>query len=187
MARLLSAPGAGLDREPVVSPAIPGLALSELAAVDMQDANRLLVEWDHDLGPCRRPFGMEAFALLVRGQAVAVAVSASTVSATVAGYRRDQVVELARQAAGNEWANRVMIRLWREVCAPAWKHWPVLAAVSYSLHTKSGNLYRFDGWERAANNAGSAGGGTWSRQRDASERLAGKKTLWVWRYVPANP
>ena len=165
--------------------------------VSIDEANRLLVAWDHKLGPVYRPFRQEAYALEVDGQPVAIAVSASIVSSHVVGwlnlatkadpvrYDRHEVVELARCAAapGNAWANRVMLRLWREVCAPRWDCWPVRAAVSYShngLHT--GQLYRFDGWLKIHDNCGSAGGGRYSRLRDSTDAVYGRKSLWLWRY-----
>lgn len=88
-----------------------------------------------------------------------------------------------RQAACEPWANRVMIRLWRETLAQLWPCWPVKAAVSYShngMHT--GDLYRFDGWARWKTDAGSSGGGTWGRVRSNTDAVYGKKTLWGWRY-----
>lgn len=154
--------------------------------MDLDDANRLLLAWQHKLGPCYRPFRTEAFALEVDGVPAAIAMSASIVSTTVAGFRRNEVVELARCCAAPTapWANRVMFRLWREVCAQRWACWPVKAAISYhhqGLHT--GDLYRFDGWTKEREDCGSSGGGAWSRKRDGSEAVAGKKTLWVWRYA----
>lgn len=149
---------------------------------DVDEANALLVEWGHKLGPCNRPFHQEAFALESRGRIVAVAISASIVNGPVGGFQRNEVVELARQAACERWANRVMIRLWREVCAPLWPCWPVKAAVSYSHNAMhSGDLYRFDGWERWKTDAGSSGGGTWGRQRKNTDAVYGKKTLWGYR------
>lgn len=135
------------------------------------------------MGPCHRPFHQEAFGLEAGGRIVAVAISASIVNGPVGEFERNQVVELARQAASEPWANRVMIRLWRELCAPLWPCWPVRAAVSYShngMHT--GDLYRFDGWERWKTTAGSSGGGIWGRQRCQTEAVYGKKTLWGFRY-----
>lgn len=72
-----------------------------------------------------------------------------------------------------------MLRWWREVGARRWPYWPVKAAVSYSDRGKSGNLYRFDGWELVADDRGSSGGGTWSAKRLNGGK--GKK-LWLWRY-----
>lgn len=156
-----------------------------LYPMDPDDVNRLLDRWGHELGPCERPYTQQGWALELDGYPISVALSASTVSPTVAGYRRTMVVELARLCAQPDypWANRIMLRLWREVCAPRWPDWPVQAAVSYSLNTHTGNLYRFDGWEKRSMKCGSRGGGTYSRKRDPSELLAGKKTLWIWRYA----
>jgi len=112
-------------------------------------------------------------------------MSASAVSSTVVGYQRDQVVELARlcSARGAAWASRVMIRLWREVFARRWPDWPVLAAISYSQNAHHrGDLYRFDGWTKIRDDAGSTGGGTWTRQREDGHVARGAKSLWLWRY-----
>lgn len=158
-----------------------------LYPMDVDDANQLLVEWEHKLGPCNRPFHQEAFALEVANRVVAVAISASIVNGPVGGFERNEVVELARCAASEPWANRLMIRLWREACARLWPCWPVKAAVSYShngMHT--GDLYRFDGWQRWKTDAGSSGGGTWGRKRSNTDAVYGKKTLWGFPYeVPA--
>lgn len=151
--------------------------------MDVAGANRLLVEWGHELGPVERPFHQEAFSLDVGNRPVAVAVSASIVSATAGGFGRFESVELARQAACERWANRVMIRLWRETLAELWPCWPVKAAISYSKNSMhSGDLYRFDGWEKVRDDAGSSGGGTYSRKRSNTDAVFGKKTLWLWRY-----
>lgn len=66
-----------------------------LYPIEVVDANRLLVEWGHKLGPCERPFHSEAFALEVHGAPIAVTISASVVGSPVAGYHREEVVELA--------------------------------------------------------------------------------------------
>lgn len=176
-ARLLEVPAAGLY--PI--------------AVD--EANRLLTEWGHKLGACTRPFHSEAFALEVHGAPIALAISASIVSASVRwtrtdesseGLERGQVVELARLAACERWACRVMLRLWREICAPSWPCWAVRGAVSYSHNAMhSGDLYRFDGWTKMREDCGSGGGGTWSKSREADAAVAGRKTLWLWRYPEA--
>jgi hypothetical protein len=119
-----------------------------------------------------------------------VAVSASIVNGPIrcahGVYERGQTVELAR-LAGEPWATRVMIRLWREGCGPRWMGWPVDLGVSYQLNSKTGNLYRFDGWERVEGVRGSSGGGgCWSRKRYATDAAHGPKTLWVWHY-PKGP
>lgn len=175
--------------------------LAGVYPVDLREANELLERFEHRLGPVRRPYRSEAFALEAGGRPVAVAVSASVVGSPVAsafvrdgeqivpfadrpqGFDRQEVVELARLAASERWANRVMLRIWREICAPAWQGWAVLAAVSYSQNSRhSGDLYRFDGWRRIREDAGSPGGGSWSSIRDPADAVAGSKSLWIWRY-----
>src|SRR5580698_7514417 len=106
--------------------------LVSLSAIPNDEANALLVRWNHKLGPCRRPFRTESFALILEEQPIAVAMSCSIVHGPVAGYTTQEVVELARLCAENSWANRVMLRLWREVCAPRYKCWKPKAVVSYS-------------------------------------------------------
>jgi hypothetical protein len=155
--------------------------------MDVDEANTLLVTWGHRLGKCHRPFGQQAFCLRVQGQPISLAISASIVSATVAEYVRQRVVECARLCSHPQasWANRLMLRLWREVCAPLWPYWSVDALVSYSQNAHhSGNLYRFDGWQRYAENCGSSGGGSWSHKRSTKDAVYGRKTLWLYRVTP---
>jgi len=189
----------GRPAELATPPALPEIAqarlldapMVSLSALEMDDANRLLDRWGHRLGPIHRPFTMQAFALEVDGDPVSVAVSASTVSDTVAGLLRTEVVECARLCAAPavRWANRVMIRLWREVCAPRWPDWRPIAAISYSQNAHhSGDLYRFDGWHKMASNAGaSSGGGAWTRKRHATDAVMGPKSLWLWPYQTVCP
>lgn len=156
-----------------------------LMPCDVGKANDLLVAWGHRLGEVHRPFGMQAFVLEWQGAPISVAVSASIVSATVAGYHRGEVVECARLCSdpAHAWATRVMLRLWRETCGPLWPYWPVKAAISYSQNAHHrGDLYRFDSWEKVRDDCGSSGGGAWSRKRYATDVVMGKKTLWLWRY-----
>lgn len=161
------------------------MPISGLYPVEPHEANALLVRWGHKLGPCERPYHQEGFALEVDGVPVAVAMSASIVNGPVGSFGRFEVVELARLAAANPWANRVMLRLWRELCAPRWKGWEVKAAVSYSHNgMHSGNIYRFDGWEKIRDDAGGSRGGGGRRVRDKDETVNGKKTLWLYRYDP---
>lgn len=162
------------------------LPLAACYPVDNGIANELLVKWEHKLGPVNRPFRTESFVLEVAGEPVAVAMTGSIVHGPVAGYTTQECVELIRLASANSWANRVMIRLWREVCAPSWKCWPVKSAVSYShnaLH--GGSTYRTDGWEKISEKCGTNGkGGNWGRRGEGyqNKALHGYKTLWVWRY-----
>lgn len=149
-----------------------------------KDANRLCEIWEHPLGACRRPFGMQSWGMAVDGRAVAVTIAASTVSSSVEGMGRKQLVELARIARAPDHAGvmRVMLRLWRDYLAQRWPYWDVDAAVSYALPGKIGNLYRFDGWEKIGRRKPSGGGGTWSNRPVAKDLGDGVKTLWLYRY-----
>ena len=173
------------------------MPVAGLTKVDLDWANVLLARWGHNLGPVNRPFRSEAWVLEIESVAVAVAVSASIVSEHVTGtdhgeavtLRRDEVVECARLCSdpAQNWATRPMLRLWREVAAPRWACWPVRTAVSYSQNQRhEGNLYRWDGWTKIADNCGSSGGGAWSRKRQAGDAVHGKKSLWIWRYREAS-
>jgi len=161
----------------------PILAFTQIA---VNQGNVLLSEWDHYLGPANRPFGMQAWALEVDSQPIAVAISASTVSATAAGLERTTVVELARLCShpAHRWATRPTLRLWREIAGPRWPYWRAVAAVAYSQNARHGGaIYRFDGWRRVTDNCGrSAGAGTWTKPRPTGERSRGRKSLWIWNY-----
>ncbi len=164
----------------------PGNLLMPFATftlIDERESRRACDEWGHYLGPCERPFRLQHFGLFRDRELVSVAVSASTVGATCAGYDRRRVVELARLVSHPEhrWATRVCLRLWRELGARQWPLWPCEAAVSYSDATRhAGDVYRFDGWTRAADVRGSGGGGTWS-----GEKVRTPKTIWVYRLTEA--
>lgn len=169
----------------------PLLALRECSPGEAED---LLTRWEQPLGPCNRPFGQQEFVLDIEGEAVAMATSASTVSATfgdhpsVADLRRGQVVELARIARHpkHPFILRVMLRLWRVYLAHRWPYWPITAAVSYAIPGTTGDLYRFDGWERVGRCQVSRGGGTWTKTSPKVSQIAdGVKTLWVYRYAEA--
>lgn len=166
----------------------PALFLEPIAGVyplGMREANRLLEQWAHRLGPINRPFHSEAFALMVDQRPVAVAVSTNAMGARVAGYGRQELVELGRLCAepGNRWANRVLLRLWREVLARRWPCWPVRAAISYSHNAMHrGDIYRTDGWRLVKEGAGATSGTNHGRPV-ADMRFVGKKRLWIWEYA----
>lgn len=176
-----------------VAPRLMEVAIAGVMPISIDDANRFLVDVvGHRLGAIERPFRMEAFAFEVDGAVRSVAVSASAVSDTVVDevgrqYRRTDVVELGR--LGSEpsyaWCSRVMIRVWRELCGPRYAPWRPQLAISYSQNAHhKGDLYRFDGWTKVRDNAGSSGGGgAWTRKRYASSAAYGPKTLWIWRYA----
>ena len=144
-------------------------------AIPAEDANRALIAWDHKMGAIRRPCfaDVATHGLLHDGRLVAVACTAGLIRPTVAGaawLTRENAVELARLCAERPGLCRVALRLWREFT------WPTFGrayAVSYQdadLHT--GNVYRFDGWQRVSYSAS----GTDTR----SGRPGRRKWVWVW-------
>lgn len=154
--------------------------------ISKTQANDLITRWGHPLGPYSRPFGYRAWGLAIDGTAAAVAVSGSTVGATSAGYKRNQVVDLARIARNPDHPGilRILLRLWRDYLAPRWDTWdlPVQAAVSYALPGKEGNLYRFDGWKFHGYCKPWSGGATWSAPSKANQMADGVKRLYVYEY-----
>jgi len=175
-------------------------SLFPLATWDLCDdalADALLVRWGHWLGGCNRPFGRQSFALELCGEAVAVAVSASTVSARCAGFARGEVVELARLCARPDRRDltRVAMRLWRVTAPALWlaamnrpdlldaRGWPwrVNALVSYANAARhKGHVYRMDGWRKAADVPGGvAGGGR------AGGKVYEAKSVWVFNIQAA--
>lgn len=169
-------------------------AAVSLVSVDLDEANALLEAWGHYLGACDRPFRNDGWVLDVLGEPAAVATSSSIVGESSAGFRKHEAVELSRLCArpGMNWTTRVMLRIWREVAAPQWpcpeprSGLSAVAAVAYSKNDRhEGRIYRFDGWEKVTDRAGSGGGGQWSRKRATDDAANGAKTLWLWRYPVA--
>jgi hypothetical protein len=156
-----------------------------LVSFDLIDdalANQKLVAWGHWLGGCDRPFGRQSFGLVVEGELLAVAVSASTVNETCAGFARQESVELARLCAdpGHRELTRPALRLWRVVGPRAWarRYWPVRVAVSYQNAVRhTGDIYRHDGWVRVKHVRGGKTGpnASWSRSKEYDP-----KWIWVW-------
>jgi hypothetical protein len=153
---------------------------------DNAQADAALSAWGHWLGPCNRPFGRQSFGLWLVGELVGVAVSASTVNRTCAGYRRQECVELARLCShpSHRDLNRVALRLWRVTAAEEWaaRYWQVKALVAYSNRLRhSGDLYRFDGWRKAAEVPGGVAGGNWTRGKRYDP-----KAVWVYPLTTAS-
>jgi hypothetical protein len=155
-----------------------------------EQADGALTEWGHWLGACNRPFGRQSFGLHVHNELLAVAVSASTVNASCAGLPRGEVVELARLCAHPHHRDltRVALRLWRKVAPECWSrtYWPVRHLVSYANAIRhKGNIYRFDGWTKAAEvRGGRAGVNTgWTRPRQNYD----PKIVWVYALTAIDP
>lgn len=165
-------------------------AVAAMVPLSRTEANRLLTDWGHTLGPCHRPFAQYHHALIVHGRPVSLAVSASLVSPTVTDetgttWPRSRCVEQARLCTrpGDNWATRVMLRLWRELVAPTW---PAAGLyVAYATPGTPGHIYRTDGWTRVreVRPARPGKGSTWSTS-SATDRIGdGRKTLWIYRAI----
>lgn len=155
--------------------------LASFDQVTLDQANALLVRWAHRMGPLLRgnSGSLHTHALFVHGEPVAVVTTSSLICPRVGGglgyMTRDNTVELSRLCAGEPWACRVALRLWRELVFPGTG---ATYAVSYqdaAMH--SGNVYRFDGWRRA----GFSHSGTDRR----TGRPGRDKWVWVWPATPA--
>lgn len=155
--------------------------LASFDGCQLHEANALLQRWGHRMGPLERgnSGAQHCHVLRAHGAPVAVVCTSSLIRERVGGglghMTRENTVELSRLCAGEPWACRVALRLWRECVFPGTgARW----AISYqdaSLH--SGNVYRFDGWRRA----GYSSSGTDQR----SGRRGRKKWIWVW--PPEDP
>lgn len=146
--------------------------------IPLPEANALLVQWKHRMGPlCRPQFSpCHAYALCHEEKPVALATSSQLITATMGKelpyMTRSNTVELSRLCACRPRLCRVVLRLWREfVFVPSGYEF----AVSYQdadLH--SGNTYRFDGWQCV----GSSRSGT-----DMRSGLKGRNKK-IWQYPP---
>ena len=157
---------------------------------DAATVNDLLARWGHYLGPQRGPRMVLWYVLLLEGEPVSVAVSASPRGATCAGRPWEEVVELARLCSAPEHADmtRVALRCWRKLAAQDWadrynKRVTLLAAYSDSAR-HPGNIYRFDGWTLYDERVRGSGGSTKGRKPQTVSR----KRLWIWPVdPPAEP
>lgn len=147
--------------------------------IDIVECNRALINWEHFLGACNRPFGSQAFGLLMDGELVSVAMSCSTTNKRCAGFDRGDVVELARLCTRPDRRDltRVALRLWRITAPKEWQaYWPVRAMVSYADKTRhNGDIYRFDGWRKAAEVKGGTVKSNWGKGRTYNP-----KSVWVY-------
>lgn len=148
--------------------------------ISLPEANALLVQWEHKMGPCNRPsFKADiAHALYHGSEPVAVTITSQLISETMGAklpyMTRQNTIELSRLCACRPGLCRVALRLWREFI---FAEMPYCWAVSYQdadLH--NGLTYRFDGWQHV----GDSHSGTDQR----SGRAGRNKKIWQW---PPNP
>ncbi len=155
-------------------------------AIDVDELNRCLIDWNHKMGPLHRPqFGRfgGAHGLRHNGELVAVTAFETLIAAHTCGISRATAFELARVCAVRPNLCRVAVRLWREFVFPAAADvggftW----AISYQDAVQHrGDLYRNDGWIRL----GATSSGTDPRGRDG-QRKGRRKVVWGWCSDPAE-
>lgn len=149
------------------------LPLVSFQRIDSEEANFLLVRWQHKMGEIKRPFPSTAYGLFHEGKPVGVTVHACLIRDNPGGalyLNRGNTIELARLCAEGPHLCRVVLRLWREFVFPnTGKRY----AVSYQdLDAHTGATYRLDGW--------SAVGDTSSGTDKRSGRKGRKKRCWMW-------
>lgn len=150
--------------------------LATFDTVPLAEANHLLSKWGHRMGPLERgnSAALHCHALFVHRQPVAIACTSSLIRERVGGglshLTRENTIELSRLCAGEPWACRVALRLWREAVFPGTGYAHAISYQDAVMHT--GNVYRFDGWIRA----GYSSSGTDSR----SGRKGRRKWIWLW-------
>ena len=122
----------------------PDVRFVEITRAELNDC---LDRWGHRMGAVRRPNHGWSHGLVHDGQLVGVAATDRLIRERVAGFSREEAVELSRLCTARPDLTRVVLRLWRVFVLP------MLAAsqgcrwaVSYQdagIHT--GDTYRFDG------------------------------------------
>ena len=147
-------------------------------AIELHEANDLLVKWGHKMGACCRGNARGwSHALRHEGRPVAVTITATLIRERVGGaahMTRENTIELARLCAERPGLCRVALRLWREFVLPSLPYQYAMSYQDADLH--NGNTYRFDGWARV----GRARSGTDTR----SGRPGRDKWVWAWPCKP---
>lgn len=150
--------------------------VAAFSSVKLEEANYLLEKWGHKMGPCVRGNSRGwSHALFYGSKPVGVVVTASLIRERVGGapqFTRENTVEVARLCAERPGLCRVVLRMWREFVFPSLNYAHAISYQDAKLHT--GNLYRFDGWQRIAfSHSG----------RDSRSGRVGRNK-YVWLYPP---
>jgi hypothetical protein len=148
-------------------------------SIELADANKRLREWGHRMGELHRPNGdVWCHGLFLERELIGVATTSALIASRVAveaDRTRTNTIELSRLCAARPDLCRVVLRLWREFVFPTigfpW-------AISYQdavLHT--GNIYRFDGWQRFP-----------KKSRSGTDQRSGRqgRTKWIWGWPVDN-
>ena len=144
--------------------------------VTLPEANEMLVEWGHKMGPLKRgnQGAASCHALWMGAEALAVATASTLIRPVVGGgcswMTRANTIELSRLCASRVGLCRVALRLWRECVFPALGYDYAVSYQDADLH--NGNTYRFDGWKRVG------------RSRSGMDTRSGKqgRDKWVWAW-----
>jgi hypothetical protein len=173
----------------------PVISIIEASKREVSD---LLVEWQHPLHapdethragrPYRRPFCFDGWVMQAFGQPAAVMVSADPINRVVdgtLGLHRRNTVELARICRAPDQRHQrclvAALRLWRDYLAVLfdryWGDGAIVAATTYSLPYKTGDLYRTCGFRRVRSARPNAGGGTWSNRSQTAALAATRRDV----------
>lgn len=164
------------------------MPIATLQECDADDANALLREWRHKMGPLRRGDSGYAkpgvYVLLHESQPLAVATHSTLIRETCGGgldfITRDNGVELSRLCAVRPGLCRVMLRMWRELIFPQLGYEYAISYQDADMH--NGNTYRFDGWKRSPRISSS---GTDTRASGLAQK-GRRKWVWYWQ-KPSTP
>lgn len=155
------------------------IPIASLHMIKKHDANELLERWGHKMGPINRGNSVGwSHALFHGDEPVAVVVSSSLIRECVGGglghLTRDNTIELSRLCASRPGICRIALRMWREFIFPSLGYQFAISYQDAKLH--SGNIYRFDGWTRAA------------YSRSGTDSRSGRKgrTKWIWLWPPQS-
>lgn len=177
-------------------------------AITKAQASEYLIAWEHPLHlpdddypdgrPFMRPFGYQAWLFEVFGEPAALVMSGSYVNRNIGApepysdLHRYNTVELTRIARSpqhrHENCLRMALRWWREYGCPLWEaaYWPVQAAVTLSIPSRSGNLYRADGFRKVRSRPPARGGGGGWQKRSLVAAIATdpdhEMGLWIHRF-----
>jgi hypothetical protein len=160
----------------LVQPSFAPIAALQECTLDV--ANHYLVQWDHKMGPLKRPKKGDpgCHVLLFDAHPVAITATSTLIRLGVGGglrrvLTRENTVELSRLCAMAPGLCRIMLRMWREFVFPSLGYDFAISYQDRDIHT--GNTYRFDGWVRVRP---SRAGGIDQR----SGRAGRHKWIWAW-------
>ena len=160
--------------------------------IDRREANQLLIEWQHKMGPIKRQVDSEVcHVLIASGAPVALTAASTLIRENVGGglghLTRENTIELSRLCASRSGLCRIALRIWREFVFPGLGFPSAISYQDADLH--SGATYRFDGWQRVGfshSGTGHQPPEVRSGRAAAGERKKGRDK-WIWRWPPELP